>query len=161
MMRVGLIVVGLSALTIMELGAPPRTKRSAPDPFEQLTAGVSVSGDTLQTADRRELHHLPHEAPGQPASSVEPTPPPDGTAITPGKDSTTVGSGSGDKNLVVRKLRPGPKYTEPNKPKPKPTSSNKAVRVARSKAMVEVKSCRPNAFDSLLQALNLSSRCQT
>ena len=161
MMRVGLIVVGLSALTIMELGAPPRTTTSAPDPYEQLTVGVSVSGDTLQTADRRELHHLPHEAPGRPASSVEPTPPLDRTAITPGKDSTTVGSGTGDKNHVVRKLRPRPKYTEPNKPKPKPTNSNIAVRMVRSKAMVDVKACRPNAFDNLLQALNLSSRCQT
>jgi hypothetical protein len=27
--------------------------------------------------------------------------------------------------------------------------------------MVEVKPCRPNAFDSLLQALNFSARCQT
>ena len=66
MMRVGLIVVGLSALTIMELGTPPRTKTSAPDPFEQLTVDVSVSGDTLETADRLEIHHLQHEAPVQP-----------------------------------------------------------------------------------------------
>ena len=61
MMRVGLIVVGLSALTIMELGTPPRTKTSAPDPFEQLTVDVSVSGDTLETADRREIHYLQHK----------------------------------------------------------------------------------------------------
>ena len=32
---------------------------------------------------------------------------------------------------------------------------------AQTKAMVEVKPCRPYAFDSLLQALNLSPRCQT
>jgi hypothetical protein len=160
MMRVGLIVVGLSALTIMELGAPPRTKTSAPDRFEQLAVGVGVSGDTLQTADRRELHHLLREAPVQPISSVEPAPLPDGTAISPEKASTT-GSDTGDKKHVVRKLRPRPEYTEPGKPKPKPTNSNKAVRMAPPKAMVDVKSCRPNVFDSLLQALNLSSRCQT
>jgi hypothetical protein len=160
MMRVGLIVVGLSALTIMELGTPPRTKTSAPDLFEQLTVDV-VSGDTLETADRREIHYLQHEAPVQPISPLDPTPPPDVTAATtPETDSSTVGSGTDDKTHVVRKLRPGPKYTEPNKPKPKPTNSNKAARMDRSKAMVEVKPCRPNAFDSLLQALNLSSRCQ-
>ena len=162
MMRMGLIVVGLSALTIMELGTPPRTKTSAPDPFEQLTVDVSVSGDTLETADRREIHHLQHEAPVQPISPVEPTLPPDVTAATtPETDSSTVGSGKDDKKHVVRKLRPRPKYTEPNKPKPKPANSNKAARMDRSKAMVEVKPCRPYAFDSLLQALNLSSRCQT
>lgn len=159
MMRVGLIVVGLSALTIMELGTPRRTKTSAPDRFEQLTVGVSASGDTLETADRREIHYL-QQAPVQPLSPVEPTLPPDvAAAIAPETDSSTVRSGTDDKKNVVRKLRPRPKYTEPNKPKP--TNSNKAARMDRSKAMVEVKSCRPYAFDSLLQALNLSSRCQT
>ena len=81
-MRVGLIVVGLSALTIMELRTPPRTKTTAPDPFEQLTVDVSVSGDTLETADRREIHYL-QQAPVQPLSPVEPTLPPDvAAAIT-------------------------------------------------------------------------------
>jgi hypothetical protein len=54
----GLIVFGLSTLTVMELGTPSRTKTSAPDPFEQLTVDVSVSSDTLETADRLEIHHL-------------------------------------------------------------------------------------------------------
>ena len=162
MMRVGLIVVGLSALTVMELGTPPRAKTAAPDPFEQLTVDVSVSGDTLKTADRLEIHHLQHEASVQPTSPAGPTLPPDVTAATtPETDSSTVGSGKDDEKHVVRKLRPRPKYTEPNKPKPKPATSNKAARMDRSKAMVEVKPCRPYAFDSLLQALNLSSRCQT
>jgi hypothetical protein len=161
MMRVILIVVGVSALTIMALGTPPRTKTSAPDRFEQLAVDASVSGDTLQTADRREIHRLQHEAPVQPISFVEPTPPSAGTAINPKKDSSTVGNGTDDKKHVVRKPKPGPRHTEPNEPKPKPANSNKAVGMVRSKAIVEVKPCRPNAFDSLLQALNLSSRCQT
>lgn len=161
MMRVGLIVVGLSALTIMELGTPPRTQTSAPDPFEQLTVDVSVSGDTLETADRREIHHLQHEAPVQPISPVKPTPPPDGTAITSETDSSAVWRGTKEKKDVVRKLKPKPKYATPRKPRPKLTNSNKAPNTERSKAVVEVKPCRPNAFDSLLQALNLSSRCQT
>jgi hypothetical protein len=162
MMRVRLIVVGLGALTVMELGTPPRTKTSAPDLFEQLTIDVSVSGDTLERADRRDIHHLQHEAPVQQISPAKPTLPPDVTAaITSETDSSTVRSGTDDKKHAVKKLRPGPKYTEPSKPSSKPTNSNKAARMDRSKAMVEVKPCRPNAFDSLLQALNLSSRCQT
>lgn len=162
MMRAGLLVVGLSALTIMELGTPRRTKTSAPDRFEQLTIGVSVSGDTLETADRREVHRLQHEAPVQPISSVEPTPPPDATAaLTPEKDPGTVGSATGGKKPVAGKLRPGSKYTEPDKPKPQSTNPNKAARVARPKPMGEARPCRPNAFDGLLQALNLPARCQT
>ena len=36
MMRTGLIVVGLSTVTIMELGTASRTKTNARDPFDQL-----------------------------------------------------------------------------------------------------------------------------
>ena len=161
MMRVGLIVVGLSALTIMELGTPPRTKTGAPVPFEQLTVDVSVIGDTLEAADRLDAHHLQHEAPVQSILPLEPTPPPDATATIPEEDSSAVWRGTKEKKDVVRKLKPKPKYATPNKPRPKLTNSNKAPKTERSKAVVEVKPCRPNAFDSLLQALNLSSRCQT
>ena len=74
MMRMGLNVVGLGTLTVMELGTPSRTKTSATDPFDQLTIDVSVSPDTLETADRLEMHHLQHEAPLQPVSPVESIP---------------------------------------------------------------------------------------
>jgi hypothetical protein len=162
MMRAGLIVVGLSALTIMELGTPRRTKTSAPDRFEQVTIHVSVTGDTLETADRREIHRLQHEAPVQPISSVEPTPPPATTAaLTPETNPGTVGSAAGGKKHVAGKLRPRPKYTEPDRPRPQSTNPNKAARMARPKPIGEARPCRPNAFDGLLQALNLSSRCQT
>ena len=77
MMRMGLIVVSLSALTVMELGTPLRTKTNAPDPFDQLTVDVSVTPDTLEAADRIEIHHLQDEAPLQPASPIEPALPPD------------------------------------------------------------------------------------
>jgi hypothetical protein len=56
MMRMGLIVVGLSILTVMELRTASPTKKSVPDSFEQLTVDVSVSSDTLETADRLEIH---------------------------------------------------------------------------------------------------------
>ena len=85
MMRIGLIVVGLGTLTIMELGTPSHTKTSATDPFDQLTIDVSVSPDTLETADRLEMHNLQHEAPLQPVSPVES--PPDVTALVPRNSS--------------------------------------------------------------------------
>jgi hypothetical protein len=161
MMRMALIVVGLSTLTVIELVTPSRTKTNAPEPFDQLTVDVSVSPDTLEAADRIEIHDLQHEAPLQPASLVEPTLPPDVTTLVSG-DSSTVGLGVSDKKGVVRKQKPKPKYTDhSNKSRPKRTNSNKAPKIERSKAIVEVKPCRPDALDSLLQALKLSSRCQT
>ncbi len=100
MMRMALIVVSLSTLTVTELVTPSRTKTNTPDSFDQLTVDISVSPDTLEAADRIEIHHLQHEAPLHPVSSVEP--PPDVTALVPG-DSSTVGLGN-DKNDVVRRL---------------------------------------------------------
>src|SRR4051812_40939686 len=124
MMRMSLIVVGLGTLAVMELGTPSRTKTSAPDPFEQLTVDVTVSRDTLETADRLEIHHLQHETPVQPILPAEPTPPPDVTSIIPVEDSSTVGRGTNNRKEVVKKLNPKPKYTTPNQPRPKLTNSS-------------------------------------
>jgi hypothetical protein len=104
------------------------------------------------------MHHLQHEAPLQPVSPVESTP--DITALVP-RNSNAVELGANNKKNVVRKLKPKPKNTDSNKPRPNRTNSNKAPKTERSKAIAEVKPCRPNALDSLLQALNLSSKCQT
>ena len=164
MMRMGLIVVGLGTLAVMELGTPARTKTRAPDPFEQLLVDVNTSRDTLKTTDRLEIHHLRHETPVQPISPIEPARPPDVAAILPQRDSSSVENhhrGAGEKKDVVRKPKPKPKNADGSKPRSKPTSSGKATNTDRSKAVVELKPCRPNAFDSLLQALNLSSRCQS
>ena len=169
MMRMALIVVCLSTLTVIELVTPSRTKTNAPDPFDQLTVDVSVSPDTLEAADRIETHRLQDEAPIQPVSPVKPTLPPAVPTLASG-DSSTVGLGANDKKDVVRKQKPKPKYADqPNKPhtdhsdksRPKRTNSNKAPKIEPSKAIAEVKPCRPDALDSLLQALKLSSRCQT
>ena len=156
MMRMGLIAVGLSTLIVMELGTPSRTKTSAPDPSDQLTVDVSVSPDTLEAADRIEIHHLQHKAPLQPISPAEPTPP----AVTASvqEDSSTAGLSANDEKDVVKTPKPRPKYTDS---RPKHTNSNKIPKTERSKAIVEIKQCRSNALDGLLKALNLSSRCQT
>ena len=155
------IVVGLGALTVMELGTPSHTKTSVPDPFEQLTVDIRALGDTLGTADRLEARHLQHEATVQPIIAAEPIPPSDLTAIIPEEDSSALERSTNDQKHVVRQQKPQPKYTTPNKPRPKLTNSNKASKTERSKAVAELKPCRPNAFDGLLQALNLSSRCRT
>ncbi|MBI5263998.1 MAG: hypothetical protein HY852_19510 [Bradyrhizobium sp.] len=159
MMRVGLIVVGLSALAIMELATPPRTTTSAPDRFEQLALDASI--ETLEMVDRREVHHLQHESLVAEISPVEPTSTPNLAAIISEKDLSTVQLGTNDKKHVVKKLSPKPKYTTGKRTRPKLINSNRAPKTERFDAMVEHKPCRPGAFDGLLKALNLSSRCRT
>jgi hypothetical protein len=162
MMRMGLIVVGLSTLTIMELGTRSSTKTSVPDPLDQLMINVNVSPDTLDTADRIETHRLQHKAPLQPISPVEAPPQPPAVTASVQEDSSTAGLSANDRKDVVKMPKPRPKYTEANKPGPKRTNSNTVPKTERSKAIVEIKQCRTNALDSLLRALRLSSpRCQT
>jgi hypothetical protein len=162
MMRMGLIVVSLSTLTIMELGTRSSTKTSVPDPLDQLTINVSASSDTLDTADRLEMHRLQNKPPLQTISPVEAPPqPPDVTASVQ-EEASSAGLSANDRKDVVKTPKPRPKYTEPNKPGPKRTNSNTVPKTERSKAIVEVKQCRTNPLDSLLKALKLSSpRCQT
>ena len=163
MMRICLLVVGLGVLIVMELGTPSRSKTSMPGPFEQLTVDVSVSGDTLKKGDRLEVHRLQQEAPVQPMTPAEAIAPPslDLIALIVEQDSSVIGLARNDKKPVVKKPKPRPKHASPNKPRPKLANSGKAAKTERPKAVVELKPCRPNAFDDLLQALNLSSRCQT
>ena len=160
MMRIGPIAVGLSTLIVMEMEPTSRTKTSGPDRFDQLTVDVSISHDTLEAADRIEIHHLQHEGSLQSTSPVEAKLPPDVTALVQEK-SSTVGLGTNDKKDVIRKLEPRPKYTDPDRPRPKHTNSNKIRKTERSKAIVQIKPCRPKALDGLLEAFNLTSRCQT
>ena len=163
MMRMGLIVVGLGTLAVMELGTPARTKTSAPDPFEQLLVDVNTSRDTLKTTDRLEFitcgmrrRFSRFRQSNQHGHRMwQPSFPNDSSSVE------NHHRGAGEKKDVVRKPKPKPKNADGSKPRSKPTSSGKATNTDRSKAVVELKPCRPNAFDSLLQALNLSSRCQS
>jgi len=151
MMRMALIVVSLSTLTVIELVTPSRTKTNAPDPSDQLTVDVNVTPETLEAADRIEIHNLQPEAPIQPVSPVEPTLPADVTTLVSG-DSSTVGLGANDKKDVVRKQKPKPKYADqPNRPhtdhsdksRPKRTNSNKAPNIEQSKAIAECPGSAP------------------
>ena len=164
MMRICLIVIGLGVLIAMELGTPSRSKPSEMDPFEQLKLNTSTSGDTLKKGDRLEVHRLQQEAPVQPVAPAESAspPPPDLLAIKIAEEtSSIVGLVPNDKKHVIKKAKPIPQHANPDKPRPKLANSDKAPKTERPKAVVELKPCRPNAFDELLQALSLPSRCQT
>jgi hypothetical protein len=156
-----LIVVGVSTLTVIELVTPSRTKTNAPDPFDQLTVDVSVSPDTLEAADRIEIHDLQREAPLQPASPVEPTLPPDVTTLVSG-DSSTVGLGINDKRAWSESKNLSRSIqiilTNFGLSAQTPTELERLNDQRRSSSSSRVV---PDALDSLLQALKLSSRCQT
>src|SRR5207245_10361683 len=82
-----------------------------------------------------ETHHLQHEAAVQPIIAAEPIPPPDLTAVI----SEAAERGTNDQKDVVGKQKPKPRYTTPNRPRPKLTNSNKAPKTERSKAVTEPK----------------------
>jgi hypothetical protein len=154
MMRAALILVGLSTLIIMEFKTPPRTTNTASEPLAQSTVGMSESRDTLTRADRLEITYVQYEPPTQAISSVEPMTPPDVRPIIPQQAPNKVAQrrpGANEKKVVVVKPKPRPKHPEPKK----------AAKTDRSKATIEIKACRPNAFDGLLKALNISPRCET
>lgn len=163
MMRICLIVIGLGVLIAMELGTPSRSKPSEVDPFQQLKIDASASGDTLKKGDRLAVHRLPQEVPAQPVALAETTSPPtpDLIAILAEKNSNVVGSTANARKDAVSRPKPRPKDAVSRKPAPKPANSGKPAKTEKPKAVVELKPCRPNAFEELLQALSLSSRCQT
>jgi hypothetical protein len=150
MMRAALILVGLGTLVAMELGAPPRARKAVNEPLAQTTVGSSASRDTLTKADRLEIPYEQHEAPAQRMASVERMPPPDPKAVIPQEVPK-----------IADQHRRGAVVVMLPKPRPKHTASRKTANTERSKEAAAVKLCRPNSFDSLLKALNLSPACET
>jgi hypothetical protein len=150
MMRATLILVGLGTLVAMELEAPQRTPKAVSEPLALSTVTVSASRDTLTKADRLEIPFVQHEAAAQPISAVERTPPPDPAAIIPKERPKLIDQHS---RGAVAVMLP--------KPRPKHAASNRTAKAERSKLTTEIKSCRPNPFDRLLKALNLSPGCET
>lgn len=150
-MRVALVLVGLGTLAVMEFKTPPRTTKPVPEPPAQATVGLGTSNDTLTTADRLEIPHIQFEASPPPVSSSEPMPPPDQTAIAAQEPSRIIEEHKRSDNSAVMLPRPRPRMG----------TSKATANANRAKTVVEVKPCRPGAFDGLLKALNLTTGCQT
>jgi hypothetical protein len=150
MMRAALILVGLGTLVAMEFEAPPRTRKAVNEPLAQSTVGLSASRDSLTKADRLAIPYVQYEARAQRIASVERMPPPDPKAIIPQEVPK-----------IVDQHRRGAAVVMLPKPRPKHTAFKKTANTERSKVTSAVKFCRPNSFDSLLKALNLSPTCET
>ena len=161
-MRAALILVGVGSLVAMELRTPPRVAKAVNQPLTQSTVGVGDSRDTLAKADRLEIPYFQNELPTQPISFVERMPPADSTPVISKEASKIVSGNRHDaKTKKVAFVRPKlrPKIPD-SKPRPKTIDSKTVANTYRSKAPMDVKPCRPNAFDSFLKALNLSSGCE-
>lgn len=151
-MRIGLIIIGLGTLTVMELGTSPRAERSFNDQSAQLAINTkSFLSETLSAADRLEVHRLPGEPAVRPTTPEITLP----VAMTPEENT---GTAFHNKKVFAEKPNLRKDKAEP---KPKRTASNRAQTKHRPAAAVELTPCRPNAFDSLLQALKLPTRCRT
>jgi hypothetical protein len=164
MMRAALILVGVGSLFAMERGTPPRVAKAVDQPPTQSTVGVSDPRDTLK-ADRLEIPYFQNEVPIQ-AISFELTPPADSTPVISKEASKIAGGNRHDaENKKTAFVRPKPRPKIPDskaRPNTTPatTDSNTVANTYRSKAPMDVTPCRPNAFDSFLEALNLRSGCK-
>jgi hypothetical protein len=182
MMRAALILVGVGLLVAMEIGTPPRVAKAVDQPLTQSTVGAGDSRNTLAKADRLEIPYFQNQLSTQLISFVERTPPADATPVI-SKEAGKIVSGnrrdaktdvktdakSDAKTKKVASVRPKPtpKISD-SKPRPKTrpetrpkTIDSKTVaNTHRAKPPIDVKPCRPNAFDGLLKALKLPSGCE-
>ena len=168
MMRAALILVGVGSLAAMEFQTPPRVAKAVNQPLTQSTVGVGDSQDTLAKADWLEIPYFQNELPTQPISFVARMPPADSAPViskTPvvSKEASKIVSGNRrdakTKKVAFAGPKPRPKIPD-SKSRPKTTDTKAVANTSRSKAPMDVKPCRPNAFDSFLKALNLSSGCE-
>jgi hypothetical protein len=190
MMRAALILVGVGSLVAMEIATPPRVAQAVNQPLTQSTVGAGDPRDTLAKADRLEIPYFQKQLSIPLISLVERMPPAGSTPViskeagkivggirhdtkTDAKFDSKTDAKSDPKTKKVASVRPKPRLKIPeSKPRPKirpetrpetrpKTTDSKTVATAhRSKAPMDVKPCRPNAFDNFLKALKLPSGCE-
>ena len=122
----------------------------------------------MAKADWLEIPYFQNELPTQPISFVARMPPADSAPViskTPvvSKEASKIVSGNRRDAKTKKVAFVGPKLRPKipdSKSRPKTTDTKAVANTSRSKAPMDVKPCRPNAFDSFLKALNLSSGCE-
>jgi hypothetical protein len=179
MMRAALILVGVGLLVAMEIGTPPRVAKAVDQPLTQSTVGAGDSRNTLAKADRLEIPYFQNQLSTQLISFVERMPPADSTPVISKEAGKIVGGNRHDAKTDVKtdtksdakikkvaSIHPKPRPKIPDskprpKTRPKTTDSKTVANTHRAKPPIDVKPCRPNAFDGLLKALKLPSGCET
>lgn len=165
--------------------------KAAPDRFAQLTIGTSLASSASQKEDRGKgdrldiAHANPEPRAEQilfaerlPQPDVKPQPAakaavPEKKAKSETKRDTKTASKTNTKTAERSKHAAHDNKASTAKPKPKPAqiaAKNPAIPVrprsvssksASNKPASEIKSCRPNVFERLLNTLNLPSGCET
>jgi hypothetical protein len=139
------------ALALIERETPPRTIKDNSERPGPSKHDVSESRGTLTEADRRDIPHLQHEAQAERISSVNRRAPPNLAPIIAASNAVAQHTrGAPNKTADVEKPKLGPQHRK-----------RKAAKTDGSKAVVQVKSCLPNAFAGMLKALNISRGCET
>lgn len=181
MLRATFILVGVGSLVAMELGTPPRIAKAVNQPLTQSTVDAGDSRDTLAKADRLEIPYFQNELSTRLISSAEQMPPADLAPVI-SQEAGKIVSGNrhdaGTRKVAFVRPKPRPRIPDSRtRPKTaesktadsktadskitdsKTTVSKTVANTIRSKAPMDIKPCRPNAFDGFLKALNLPSGC--
>lgn len=164
-----LIGIGTIAATMIARGAgtPPPAAIAVEKPLAQTTVGSSSSQDTLTKADRLEITYREIIS-AQPITSLEPSPP-DGASVSSKQPAKLISRHWQDPNaakVAVVRPKPRPKNADKNIEKntdksTEKSADKKAAKPDRPRIAVDAKPCRPNAFGSLLRALNIAPGCET
>jgi hypothetical protein len=177
MMRAALILVGVGLLVAMEIGTPPRVAKAVDQPLTQSTVGAGDSRNTLAKADRLEIPYFQNQLSTQLISFVEPMPPADATPVISKEAGKIVSGNRRDAKTDVKtdaksdpktekvasihpKPRPKPRPKTRPETRPETIDSKTVANTHRAKPPIDVKPCRPNAFDNFLKALKLPSGCE-
>lgn len=145
------ILLGVGALSAMELRAPRHSAVAAVQPLAEPNAGTSNSHGVLAKADRLEVIAPSSERPREAVSVDERIAPPEDVSINSSEPPRPIARGRHDTKKVATAARP--------KPKPKATVIKRTAIFQHSKAASATEPCRLMAFGGLRKALN-SADCE-
>lgn len=147
------ILLGVGALSAMELRTPRHSAVAAVQPLAEPNAGTSNSHDALAKADRLEVVAPSSERPTEAVSVDERIAPPEDVSIASSEPPRPIARRRHDTKKMATAARPKPM------PKPKATVIKRTAIFQRSKAASGTEPCRLMAFGGLRKALN-STACE-
>lgn len=146
-----LILLGVGALSAMELRAPRHSAVAIVQPVAEPNAGTSNSHGVLAKADRLEVIAPSSERPTEAVSVDERVAPPEDVSIDSPEPPRPIARRRHDTKKVATAARPNSK--------PKATVIKRTAIFQRSKPASGTEPCRLKAFGGLLKALN-SADCE-
>lgn len=149
-----LILLGVGALSAMELRAPRHSAVAIVQPLAEPNAGTNSHG-VLAKADRLEVIALSSERPTEAVSVDERIAPPEDVSIDSSEPPRPIARRRHDTKRVATAAHPKPMP----KSKPKATVIKRTAIFQRSKPASGTEPCRLMAFGGLRKALN-SAACE-